>query len=66
MLTLRDLQIQTMIYNELLETFRIWARPTNMLSRISSDLLSAERRWGGGGPLYGLYEYVPRDIVDRF
>ena len=65
MLTLHDLQIQAMIYNELVVTFRIWRRPTNMSSRISSDLLTAERG-GEGGPLYGLYEYVPRDSVDRF
>ena len=32
----------------------------------SSDLLTAERGGWGGGPLYGLYEYVPRDRVDRF
>ena len=32
----------------------------------SSDLLTAEGGGWGGGPLYGLYEYVPRDRVDRF
>ena len=52
MLTLHDLEI---------------TRPSNMSSRVSSDLLNAERGVGtGGGPLYGLYEYVPRDRVDRF
>ena len=67
MLTLHDLEIQAMIYNELVVTFRIWTRPTNMSSRISSDLLTAERGGEGwGGPLYGLYEYVPQDSVDRF
>ena len=45
MLTLHDLEIQAMIYNELVVTFRVGV---------------------GGGPLYGLYEYVPRDSVDRF
>ena len=65
MLTLHNLEIQAMIYNELVVTFRIWTRPTNMSSTISSDLLTAERG-GGGGPLYGLYEYVPRDSIDRF
>ena len=43
MLTLHDLQIQAMIYNELVVTFRIWTRPTNMSSRISSNLITVER-----------------------
>ena len=51
MLTLHDLEI---------------TRPSKMSSRVSSDLLTAERGVGGGVPLYGLYEYVPRDSVDRF
>ena len=50
MLTLHDLQIQAMIYNELVVTFRIWTRPSNMSLRISSDLLNAER---GGVPYMG-------------
>ena len=52
MLTLRDLQIQAVIYKELVMTFRIWTRPTNMSSRISSNLLTAERGGGGGGALH--------------
>ena len=43
MLTLQDLEIQTMIYNVLVVTFRIWTRPTNMSSRISSNLITVER-----------------------
>ena len=50
MLTLHDLEIQAMIYNELVVTFRIWTRPSNMSLRISSDLLNAER---GGVPYMG-------------
>ena len=50
MLTLQDLQIQAMIYNVLVVTFRIWTRPPNMSSRISSNLFTAERGVGGGGP----------------
>ena len=45
MLTLHDLQIQAMIYNELVVTFRIWTWPTKMFRRISSNLLTAE--WKG-------------------
>ena len=69
MLTLHDLEIQAIIFKKFVVTLRIWTRPTNMSSRISSNLLTADRGRGGGGvegPLYGLYEYVPRDRVDRF
>ena len=50
MLTLHDLEIRPMIYNEFVVTFRIWTRPTNMSSRISSNLLTTER---GGLPYMG-------------
>ena len=52
MLTLQDLQIQAMIYNELVVTLRIWTRPTNMPSRISSNLLTAER---GGSLIWAIW-----------
>ena len=51
MLTLHELEIQAIIYNEFVVTFQTWTRPTNMSSRISSDLLTAER--GGGVPYMG-------------
>ena len=66
MLTLQDLEIQVIIYDEFVVTFRIWTRPTKMSSRISSNLFTAERGGGGGGPYMGYMSNVPRDRVDRF
>ena len=54
MLTLQDLQIKVIVYSEHVVTFRIWTRPINMSSRISSNLLTAEQGRGvGEAPLYG-------------
>ena len=64
MLTLHDLENQAIIYNEFVVTFRIWTRPTCRQQSVAIYLLRNEE--GGGGPLYGLYEYVPRDSIDRF
>ena len=52
MLALQGIQIQAMTYNELVVTFRTWTRPTNM-SRISSNLLTAEREYVRLQPLFG-------------
>ena len=57
MLTLHDLEIQAIIYNKFAVTFQICTRPTNMSSKISSNLPTAERGWEGGGvglPYMGL------------
>ena len=54
MLTLQDLEIQVIIYDEFVVTFRIWTRPTKMSSRISSNLFTAERGDGGGDLIWAI------------
>ena len=59
MLTLHDLKIQAIIYNEL-----VW--PSGSGHDLPTFSYRGTRGGGGGGPLYGLYEYVPWDRLDRF
>ena len=65
MLTLQEIQIQAMIYNELVVTFRIWTQPTDMPSRISSNLPILRNRGLPYMSYVSMCQPYPRDRVDR-